>query len=565
MDDRSSHVRDLADEYWQLALETAPTLATLLGDHRFDDRIEDLSEEAETAVRARLVALRQQVEAVPTADLSRPDRVTQAMLLSEIGSTIERIDTRIVEISCDQMTGPHAELLQVAPQLTLPEPEHAEAILERYRKVGGFLDQAVARFQQGLAAGRNPAACTVERSISQLDGYLASPIDSDLFLAVRLPSGWDGEARWRSQATAVIQEVIRPAFLRYRNALHDQVLPQARPDDRAGLCWIDGGEEIYSALIRIHTSLPLTADEIHRRGRDEIERLLPPEYTTIAERALGIDDLEAIFDRLRSDPALRYDDAEQIMTKAEATLLRARAALDDWFGILPEADCTIQEVPDFLAPDAPPAYYFPPADDGSRPGAYFVNTHEPDNQNLFEAESIGFHEAIPGHHLQIAIASELEGLPDFQRHSFTTAYVEGWGLYAERLADEMGLYSSDIDRLGMLSADSWRAGRLVVDTGLHALGWSRQRAIDYLDENSPVPHETILQETDRYIAMPAQALSYKIGQQEILRLREHAREHLGERFSIKRFHDVVLASGGVTLPLLRELVEDWIRGADDHG
>ncbi|KAA0234749.1 MAG: hypothetical protein JJLCMIEE_03055 [Acidimicrobiales bacterium] len=559
-----SRLRDLADEYWQLTLETAPTLATLLGDHRYDDRIEDLSAEAEAALRTRLVALRRQVEAVHTADLARTERVSKAMLLAEIGSAIDRIDTRIVEISCDQMTGPHAELLQVIPQLTLPEPEHAEAILERYRKVGEFLDQALARFQEGSAAGRNPAACAVERSISQLDGYLASPVDSDLFLAVQLPSGWDGEARWRSHATSVIAEVIRPAFLRYRNALHDQVLPQARPEDRAGLCWIDGGDEIYSTLIRIHTSLPLTAAEIHRRGRDEIEKRLPSEYATVAERALGIDELGPIFDRLRSDPGLRYRDAGQIRTKAEATLQRARAAIGDWFGILPEADCTIQEVPDFLAADAPPAYYFPPADDRSRPGTYFVNTHEPENQNLFEAESIGFHEAIPGHHLQIAIASELEGLPDFQRHSFTTAYVEGWGLYAERLADEMGLYSSDIDRLGMLSADSWRAGRLVVDTGLHAMGWSRQEAIDYLDDNSPVPHETILQETDRYIAMPAQALSYKIGQQEIFRLRELAREQLGERFSIKRFHDVVLASGGVTLPILRQLVEDWIRAAGDE-
>jgi uncharacterized protein (DUF885 family) len=218
----------------------------------------------------------------------------------------------------------------------------------------------------------------------------------------------------------------------------------------------------------------------------------------------------------------------------------------------------VSPIPEFLAADAPYAYYFPPAVDGSRPGTYFINTADPEQASRTEAESIAFHEAIPGHHLQIAISQELDDLPDFQRHDGATSYIEGWGLYAERLADEMGLYSDDVALLGMLTADAWRSARLVVDTGLHALGWSRQQALDYFETHTPVPMDQVAGEVDRYLAIPGQALSYKVGQIEIQRLRADAEERLGDAFDIRGFHDVVLDSGAVTLPVLGELVESWI-------
>src|SRR5690606_19909807 len=226
------------------------------------------------------------------------------------------------------------------------------------------------------------------------------------------------------------------------------------------------------------------------------------------------------------------------------------AAVQGWVGRLPEVGCEVAEIPDFLAADAPYAYYCPPAVDRSRPGTYLINTPDPEGASRTEAESIAFHEAIPGHHLQIAISQELDDLPEFQRHDGSTAYVEGWALYAERLADEMGLYSGPLDRLGMLTADSWRSARLVVDTGLHALGWSRQQAIDYFTEHTPVPLEQIAPEVDRYLAIPGQALSYKVGQLEIQRVRARAEAELGDRFDLAAFHDVVLGSGAVTLPVL---------------
>ncbi|HEY5698319.1 MAG TPA: DUF885 domain-containing protein, partial [Acidimicrobiales bacterium] len=329
--------------------------------------------------------------------------------------------------------------------------------------------------------------------------------------------------------------------------------------ERPGLCHLDGGDEIYAALVRLHTTTDLSPQELHDIGMEEITERLPGEYAEIGGRAFGLPDTEAVFDRLRSDPALRYATGDEIMADAADALGRAKAAMGDWFGRLPESDCAIVPVPEYLAADAPAAYYFPPAGDGSRPGTYYVNTHNPGDKSRTEAESIGYHEAIPGHHLQLAIAAELTDLPAFQRFGFgNTAYVEGWALYTERLADEMGLYSGDLDRLGMLSADAWRAGRLVVDTGLHALGWTRRQAIDFLLEHTPLDEGEVTVEIDRYIGMPGQALAYKAGQREFFRLRAAARDQLGDRFDIKGFHDAVLAHGAVTLPILGDLVDEWV-------
>ncbi|HEY8057119.1 MAG TPA: DUF885 domain-containing protein, partial [Acidimicrobiales bacterium] len=487
--------------------------------------------------------------------------VTRGLLLAEVANARTRTDLELAELASDQNTGAHADLLQIAPQTQAADADSAARLVERYRQAGRFLDQAAERFRSGLAHGRTPAAICIERSLNQVDGYLASSLDDDPF--VRLPppqdtEGWD-EGAWRDQLRQVTEEIIRPGFVRYRAVLADDLQPVARPDERPGLCHLDGGDEIYAALVRLHTTTDLSPQELHDIGMEEITQRLPVEYAEIGRRAFDLPDTEAVFERLRSDPALKYATGDEIMADAADALDRAKAAMGDWFGSLPESDCAIVPVPEYLAADAPAAYYFPPAGDGSRPGTYYVNTHNPGDKSRTEAESIGYHEAIPGHHLQLAIAAELTDLPAFQRFGFgNTAYVEGWALYTERLADEMGLYSGDLDRLGMLSADAWRAGRLVVDTGLHALGWTRRQAIDFLLEHTPLDEGEVTVEIDRYIGMPGQALAYKAGQREFFRLRAAARDQLGERFDIKGFHDAVLAHGSVTLPILGDLVDEWV-------
>lgn len=551
-------LRSLADRYWEARLEASPLFATFLGDHRYDDRVDDLSSEAEQAQRATWAAFREEAAAIDADALDETDRVTRLLLIEELGDAIESIDARLIELASDQMQGIHAELLTMAGQLRAAEPEHAAMAVTRVQAMGQMLDQAAARYRAGLAAGRTPAAACIDRSINQVAGYLRSDLEHDPFANLAGPEGWDGEEAWRTELRAAVTDHLRPAFARYQAVLTDELAPTARPDDRPGLCWLDDGAELYSLLVRHHTGLDLTPQELHDIGREEVTQRLPAEYARLGQAAFGTTDLAAIFDRLLNDPELRYRDGQEILDHATACLEAATAAMGDWFGILPQAPCVLTPVPSFLEADAPAAYYTPPAPDGSRPGEYHVNLHDPTGRGRAETASIAFHEAIPGHHLQLAIAAERSELPAFRRLSWGhTAYVEGWALYTERLAEEMGLYPTDIDRLGMLASDSWRACRLVVDTGLHAMGWTRQQAIDFMVANAPVAADEIATEVDRYIGMPGQALAYKAGQREILRLRAEAEARLGDRFSLPAFHDVVLGAGTVSLRVLGDRVAAW--------
>ena len=555
---RSPMLTDLCDRYWSAALEAQPTAATFLGVHDHDDRLEDLSEDGDARHRMVLAGLREELDVLEPTLGADGERVTAALLRRQLDVAIVSIDLRLVELASDQMLGPHASLLMMAPQLTYPEPSHAEAALIRYSQVPRLLGQALDRFRAGAAAGRTPSASVLARTLHTLDGYLSGPVDTDPFLAPRLPEGWAGADGWRTEAAELVRDRIRPAFAMYRDVLADQLAPVARDDEHAGWCWLPDGDELYAAVVRQHTTVDQPPSELHELGRRLCEVELPREFASIGREAVGSDELATVFDRLRSDPALRHVDAAEVLQVARDSVARATAAMPGWFGRLPTAICQVEPIPDFLAADAPYAYYFPPAPDGSRPGTYFINTADPTGSSRTEAESIAFHEAIPGHHLQIAISQELDDLPDFQRHDGATSYIEGWGLYAERLADEMGLYSGPTDRLGMVTADAWRSARLVVDTGLHALGWSRQQALDYFTEHTPVPIDQIAPEVDRYLAMPGQALSYKVGQLEIERLRAAASARLGARFDLPAFHDTVLGSGAVTLPVLADLVDAWI-------
>jgi uncharacterized protein (DUF885 family) len=552
-------LRALADDYWDAVVEEGPTFASLVGDRRFDDRIEDLSFEAEARQQATWTALRRRLDGLDDRAWDPVDRVTSGLLAEELHVRLLSIEHRTGDQAWDQMDGIHATLLAVAPQINAPSPENAADLVTRYRQVGTFLDQACDRFRRAIASGRTPPRIVVERSLNMLDGYLASPLDDDGFVTMDGPVDWDGEAAWRDELRSVTAEVIRPAMARYRAVIADELAPVARDDDHPGLQWVPGGPEQYRALIRVHTGLDLDPVEVHETGMRELTEKLPREYAEIGGRLLGVTDQTELFPRLRTDADLRYRTGDEVMADATRCVESAAAAMAGWFGRLPQAGCEIKPVPDFLAPDSPGAYYFPPASDGSRPGTYYVNLYEPEGKHRYETAAIAFHEAIPGHHLQLAIGTELDGLPQFQRLSYLhNAFAEGWGLYSERLAEEMGLYRDDMDRLGMLTADSLRSARLVVDTGLHALGWTRQQAIDFMVANVPSPEQELIVEVDRYIAMPAQALSYKIGQLEIFRLRDEAEAAMGQRFDIKAFHDVVLGSSTVSLPVLRELVADHV-------
>jgi uncharacterized protein (DUF885 family) len=460
----------------------------------------------------------------------------------------------------DPLGGPQVEFFNLADYTVIETPEDARKFVLRCRAMGKSIDDHVANLRSGLKRGRTAARDAVEKVAQQLDALLALPVSEWALMAPAKAElkAWTPAQRdkFRTDLAAALDASLKPALSRYRDAIQKEILPAARPAEKAGLVNLPDGIECYKKRIREETSLDLSPEELHAIGLEQV-RAIREELSVLGQKVMRTPQVELIQHRLRDDPAMQFKNAAEVEAAARDALSRAKAAIPKWFGILPKADCEVKIMGMHEAPQSTIAYYRNPTKDGSRPGYYMLNTYKPETRPRYEAQALAFHEAIPGHHLQIAIAMELKGLPEFRKYEGVTAFVEGWALYTERLADEMGLYSSDLDRVGMLSFDAWRACRLVVDTGLHAKGWSRQQAIDYMMENTVLAENNIVNEVDRYITWPGQALAYKCGQIEILKLRDEGKKRLGARFDIKEFHDVVLRNGALALPVLKEQVEAY--------
>ena len=546
----------VADDFWDVWMASAPTVATIYGDHRFDDRLGPVTHEETEATANELRALAARVEAL--TDLDPAEALTRDILAVTLQNELGLIEAGVYSAPISPLLGVQAGLPSALSRSTAAEPAHAEMLLERVRAIPEYLTRVEERQRIDLAAGLTPTRTNLDRVLAQIDASVTGPLDRDPMLAIGAPPDWLGEERWREHLRHAVVEGVRPAFARHREFLADVAGPVARSDDEPGMLHLPDGARRYEMLIGVFTSLDLGADEIHRIGVEEATGSLREEFAEIGEDAFGIADAAKVIDRLRSDPALRYSTEGEMLEHARLIIERAWRAVPPWFGVMPKASCEVVPVPTGLAPSMPSAYYGVGAPDGSRPGRYYLNTHQPETRTRFDAEAVAHHEAIPGHHFDRTLASELTDIPRFRRYAADIAHAEGWGLYAERLADEIGLYSSPVDRLGMVSSDAWRAIRLVVDTGIHHLGWTRGQAIDFFTEHAPVTPETIAGEIDRYIAMPGQALAYKMGQREIFRLREKARAEMGDRFTYPGFHDVVLTNGSVPLAVLGRLVDDWI-------
>ncbi len=555
-------MKDLSREYWDAYLETHPEEATVLGDPRHHGRVRDLSPEGLERARARLRDLLRRAEASALEALDAGDRVTRTALLHQIRSDLAELESGMETWNVDPMTGPHIDFPNLPAYQPLTGRDEAGAMLERWRALGPAVAQRIDNLARGLDAGRTATVSALERVVASIDDLEARPVESWTLVAdpaSRIPADWPPAERTRflEDLTAAVAGGFRPALLRYRDFLRDEVLPAARSDDEPGILHVEGGAEAYPRLIRAHTSLDFTPSEIHMIGRDEVSRI-DEETRALGAKLFGTSDLEEIHRRLREDPAVHFTTRDEVAEKAESALRRAEAAVPEWFGRLPKAPCTVVRMEPHEEKHSTIAYYQRPSVDGSRPGRYYINTYAPETRPRYEAEALAYHEAVPGHHTQIAIAQELAGLPEFRKHLGVTAFVEGWGLYAERLADEMGLYSGDLDRMGMLSFDAWRACRLVVDTGMHALGWSRETAIEFMLRHTVLAENNIVNEVDRYIAWPGQALGYMLGKRHLLKLRDRARTALGKDFDLRAFHDVVLGQGAVDLATLTAMVEGWI-------
>ncbi len=558
--DSADALARLAKEYWEERMYNEPLFATALGDRRFDDRFPDISPEGRKRAIRQYEEVVRRCKSIDERRLPGRDGITRTALLVDAESVVDYCSCGLDEWVVDPLQGIQVELMNVESYQPVRTVEEGLAMVKRWQAIRQYLGQHVVNLQNGIAERRVAVRAAVEKVLEELDDVLAKP-DSEWALLRPLSvdhGDWtEGDKEeFKRGLEAAVRDSARPAFAMYRDFLRAELLPAARPQDKPGIMYISRGSEVYPKLIRVHTSLELTPAQLHGTGMSEVAKI-NGEMEGLGEKVFGTGDRKEILRRLRTDPSLYFSSRDEVAAKAETALARANAAISKWFGRLPGAPCEVVRMEEHEEKHSTIAYYRPPAADGSRPGRYYINTSAPETRPRYEAEALAYHESVPGHHLQIAIAQELEGIPEFRKNSGVTAFIEGWGLYSERLADEMGLYSSDLDRIGILSFDAWRACRLVVDTGMHAMGWTRAQAIDFMMENTALARNNVVNEVDRYITWPGQALAYKTGQLEIVRLREAAKKRLGARFDIRRFHDVLLGNGAVPLQVLRRTMEEY--------
>ena len=549
---------DLASEYFETFKSNNPLFATSIGDRRYDDKLADITSSGRLRMQRQYESIIDRCNKIEESNLSDASKLTKTALVVDATGQLDYLACGLEDWIIDPLGGPQVEFLNIESYQPVRNPDEGRAMTKRWRVMEQFLDDHIANLRLGIKEDKVAVRVLVEKVIEEIQELLAKPDSNWALMHPLLVSheDWSEDERqeFKHELTSAVLESIRPAFVRYLEFLKSEILNRARSQDVPGIIHVPGGSEAYTRLIRLHTSLNLTPEELHQTGLKEVAKI-KKEMEELGEKVFGTRDRKQILQRLRFDSSLYFSGRDEVAQKAEESLAKAKAAIPKWFGRLPKADCEVVRMEEHEEKNSTIAYYRQPAADGSRPGRYYINTSDPSTRPRYEAEALAYHESIPGHHLQIAIAQELEGIPEFRRHSGVTAFVEGWGLYAERLAGEMGLYSSDTDRIGMLSYDSWRACRLVVDTGMHAMSWTREQSINFMFENSALARNNIVNEVDRYITWPGQALAYKTGQLEMMRLRNTAKEELGEEFDIKNFHDAVLSNGAVPLDALKQVVE----------
>lgn len=558
-DDATARLHAMFDAEWEWEMREWPTRASFLGDHRYDDKWPDVSP---AAYEQRAAHQRQALSAIRAFDpspLSPEDRLSFDLFQRNHEMSAEGEPYRLWHLAIDQREGIQSAD-DLADALPFATARDYDAWIARLHALPAYIDGAIATLREGAKERIVQPRVVMERVPAQIDKQIVADADKSPFYApfrkMRAPMEQADRDRLVRDAKGVIARDVVPAYRKLKDFFVGEYLPACFP--QAGAWQLPRGAEAYAYLVREHTTTNMTPQQVHDVGLREVARIRG-EMLALVERVGFKGSLADFFAWLRADPRFFYDDPQKLFVAYEATAKRIDPKLVLMFHVLPRTPYGVEAIPDAVAPDTTTAYYRPSSPDGSRAGTFFVNLYKPQARPTWEMMALALHEAVPGHHLQFAIASEKLGIPKFRRYSYVTAYAEGWGLYAESLGDEMGLYDDPYSKFGQLTYEMWRAVRLVVDTGMHALKWDRERAIDYFMANAPKTQLDVTNEVDRYIAWPGQALAYKIGQLEIRRLREHARDKLGStRFDVKEFHDVVLRDGGMPLDLLAKQVESWI-------
>jgi uncharacterized protein (DUF885 family) len=548
-----TEARDLAERFHERSLRIQPFYATMYGLPGYDDLLPDDSEEGQQAWRAEAEGFRREAEEIGRAELTPADGITLDCVSQAAAQAVTAVDLAAEEHTVTAMhyTGPPL-FLAIAAQTVLVDEAAAEAYLTRLRGSGGWLDQITERLRTGASKGRLPVAPLVEQAISWAEALLASP-DTSPVLAPRPPEGWAGADAWDAERRAAVADVIYPALARWTGTVRD-LLPKARPAEHAGLRWLPGGSDDYARAIQIYTTLPLSAADLHQTGLDQVAALEARAVQIGA--ALGLPGRDEVMAAIRDSAGKMAP--EEAIQRALAAIRRAEGQAPEFFPAPLPAPCDVTPMPDVVALAGAAPHYTPPRLDGGRPGTFWFNTRRPTAGTGWDIDVVAFHEAVPGHHLQLSRLQLLSDLPSLQRYRSLSVFSEGWGLYAEQLAEETGLYADERGLLGAISTALMRAVRLVVDTGLHEFGWSRERAVAYAVDHVPLPPEFMASEIDRYIAWPGQALSYLTGKLEIDRLRADAQRRLGPAFSLPEFHAAVLDHGSLPMPTLARSIEMWL-------
>ena len=550
----------LFDAEWERGMRESPETASYRGDHRFNDRWSDLSLES---IRAQQAANREALETLRAIDrdaLSEADRLSYDVFAWQLERSVERQKYNEWQRPLSQRGGIQTAE-GIAEVLPFRDADDYRDWIKRLEAIPTLVEQTTGLMREGLAAGNTPPRVLMERVPGQIESQLVDdPTESPFYKPfTRMPDSIPAAERQALQASGqkAIRESVVPAYREFNTFFNDVYLPGTR--ETIAAVDMPDGKAYYDFLVGQFTTTDLTADEVHQIGLKEVARIRG-EMEQVRQE-IGFDgDLAAFFEHLRTDPDLFYDSPEALLEAYQAMSKRIDPELVKVFKTIPRLPYGVRPIPDNIAPDTTTAYYQPGAVDGTRAGYYYVNLYKPEVRPKWEMMALSLHEAVPGHHFQFARGQELGDVPMFRRVGYFTAYGEGWGLYAERLGYDMGLYDDPYDRMGQLAYDMWRAVRLVVDTGMHSKGWSRQQAIDYFMDNSPKTLQDVTNEIDRYIGWPGQALAYKIGQLKISELRSDAERELGDDFDLRAFNDAVLSTGSVPLETLERHMREWIAG-----
>jgi uncharacterized protein (DUF885 family) len=542
------------EAYWQEQLKHDPEFASILGDKRYNDQISDYSVKAVNDGLGREENILTQLMAIDPAGLTNEEKTGRDLLLRQFAE-----DEEAAEFKEWEMEGGIATTYpQLAARLSFATVKDYDDWIARLHAIPKAFEQVSTNLSIGMEDHRVPPRYLLEKSLEEVK-LLANqkPEDSPLAASLKsFPAAIPANERERikGEMLEAIGKEVQPAYLRFARFLEVSYIPAGRLEP--GISALPDGAKYYQFLIRHHTTANLTAEEIHKIGLDEVKRD-EAEMLTIAQK-LGFQDLKSFRASLKTNPKLHPASAEALLDAYRGYLGPMQARLPQLFGRLPKANSEVDPVPDYMEKTAAPAYYEAGAPDGSRPGRLMINTYNAASRNLYNAEATAYHEGLPGHHLQISIAQELEGVPAFRKYQHYTAYTEGWGLYAERLGKDAGFYQDPYSEYGRLENDAWRAIRLVVDTGVHSQHWSRQQMVDYFHDHSAMDETSIQTEVDRYISWPGQALAYKVGELKILEVRERAKKALGDKFDLRAFHDEVLGSGALPLDVLSDRIDGWI-------